>query len=91
MNQLPLLTFNYDRDTFRPSYQFHFKDLTIRPVSADEPKLPHFSAKLALDYVEQGVMAWTRERQGVSSHTNGSYVVVPPLRTSQRGQPQEEI
>ena len=71
-------------------YQYHFKDVTIPRPSPDEAKIP-FSPKLALDYMEQGALAWTGERQCVACHTNGSYMVVRPLLTPQFGQPQKEL
>jgi squalene-hopene/tetraprenyl-beta-curcumene cyclase len=73
------------------AYQYHFKDVTIASASAGEPKLQHFSPKLALDYMEKGASAWTGLYQCVSCHTNGSYMVVRPLLTPQLGQPQEEL
>ncbi len=80
-----------DRADVRSRYQYHFKDVTIAPASAEEPKIQHFSTKLALDYIEQGAWAWSGERQCVSCHTNGSYMVVRPLLTPQLGKPQEEL
>jgi hypothetical protein len=41
----------------RPVYRYHFKEVTIAPASAEEPKIQHFSAKLAADYMEQGALA----------------------------------
>jgi squalene-hopene/tetraprenyl-beta-curcumene cyclase len=71
-------------------YQYRFRDVTVAPASADEPKI-QFSLKLALGYVDQGALAWTGERQCVSCHTNGSYMVVRPLLTPQLGPPQEQL
>jgi squalene-hopene/tetraprenyl-beta-curcumene cyclase len=71
-------------------YQYRFKDITIVRPSAAEPKIP-FTPKLALDYMEQGALAWTGERQCVACHTNGSYMVVRPLMTPQLGQPQQAL
>jgi squalene-hopene/tetraprenyl-beta-curcumene cyclase len=71
-------------------YQYRFKDITIPRPSAAEPKIP-FTPKLALDYMEQGALAWTGERQCVACHTNGSYMVVRPLMTPQLGPPQQAL
>jgi squalene-hopene/tetraprenyl-beta-curcumene cyclase len=71
-------------------YQYHFKDITFARPSPDESKIP-FSPKLALDYMEQGALAWTGERQCVACHTNGSYMAVRPLLTPQLGPPQKEL
>jgi squalene-hopene/tetraprenyl-beta-curcumene cyclase len=71
-------------------YQYHFKDVTILRPSPDEPKIP-FSPRLAVDYMDQGAVAWTGERQCVACHTNGSYMVVRPLMTAQLGPPKKEL
>jgi len=71
-------------------YQYHFKDVTWARPSPDEARIP-FSPKLAFDYMEQGALAWTGERQCVACHTNGSYMVVRPLLTAQLGPPQKEL
>lgn len=69
-------------------YQYHYNDVTYLRPSPDEPKVP-FSAKLALTYLEQGAIAWTAERHCVACHTNGTYMVVRPMLTSQFGVPQK--
>jgi squalene-hopene/tetraprenyl-beta-curcumene cyclase len=71
-------------------YQYHFKDVTIPRPSPEEAKIP-FSPQLALAYMEQGATAWTGERQCVACHTNGSYMVVRPLMSSQLGPPQKAM
>jgi squalene-hopene/tetraprenyl-beta-curcumene cyclase len=71
-------------------YQYHFQNVTIPRPSPDEAKIP-FSPKLALDYMEQGAVAWTGDWKCVACHTNGSYMVVRPLLTRQFGQPQKEL
>ncbi|MGA9673635.1 MAG: hypothetical protein WBQ94_30870 [Terracidiphilus sp.] len=71
-------------------YQYHLKDITYARPSAAENKIP-FSPKLAVDYMEQGALAWTADWKCVACHTNGSYMVVRPLLTPQLGQPQKEL
>lgn len=71
-------------------YQYHLRDTTYLPPSADEPKAS-FSAPQALTYVEQGALAWTAEWQCVAYHTNGSYMVFRPMLTSQFGPPQKKL
>ena len=71
-------------------YQYHFKDITYARPAADEPKIP-FTPRLAVDYMEQGAMAWTGERQCVSCHSNGTYMVVRPLMTPELGAPQQAM
>lgn len=71
-------------------YQYHYKEITIARPSADEAKIT-FTPRLALDYMEQGALAWSGERQCVACHTNGSYMVARPLMTQQLGPPQKEL
>jgi squalene-hopene/tetraprenyl-beta-curcumene cyclase len=71
-------------------YQYHLKEITYRRPSPDEAKIP-FSPKLAVDYMEQGALAWSAEWKCVACHTNGSYMVVRPLMTAQLGQPSKEM
>ena len=71
-------------------YQYHLKDITYARPSPAENKIP-FSPKLAVDYMEQGALAWTADWKCVACHTNGSYMVVRPLLTPQLGQPQKEL
>lgn len=71
-------------------YQYHYKNVTYWRPASDEPSIP-FSAKLALDYLEQGAVAWTEERHCVACHTNGTYMVVRPMLSAQIGKPQKEL
>jgi squalene-hopene/tetraprenyl-beta-curcumene cyclase len=71
-------------------YQYHMKNVTYARPSSQEAKIP-FSPRLAVDYMEQGAQAWTKDWQCVACHTNGSYMVVRPLMTEQLGPPQEEM
>lgn len=71
-------------------YQYHYKDVTYARPAPAEPKIP-FAPRLAVDYMEQGAMAWTGERQCVACHTNGTYMVVRPLMTPELGAPQQAM
>jgi hypothetical protein len=72
------------------NYQYHYKDVTYARPSPEEPKIP-FAPRLAVDYMEQGAMAWTGERGCVSCHSNGTYMVVRPLMTRELGAPQQAM
>ncbi len=78
------------QNTVPAPYQYHFKDIDIARPSPDEAKIP-FSPRLAVDYMEQGAVAWSGERQCVACHTNGSYMVVRPLLTTALGPPKKEV
>jgi len=71
-------------------YQYHLKEITYLRPSPEEAKIP-FSPRLAVDYMEQGALAWSAEWKCVACHTNGSYMVVRPLMTAQLGPPSKEM
>jgi len=71
-------------------YQYHLKGITYLRPSPEEAKIK-FSPKLAVDYMEQGALAWSAEWKCVACHTNGSYMVVRPLMTAQLGAPSKEL
>jgi squalene-hopene/tetraprenyl-beta-curcumene cyclase len=75
---------------FPNRYQYHYRNIDIPRPSAQEAKIP-FSLKLAVDYMEQGALAWGGEWGCVACHTNGSYMVVRPLMTAQLGPPQQKL
>lgn len=72
------------------NYQYHFNDITYARPSPTEPRIP-FEPRLAVDYMEQGAMAWTAEQRCVACHSNGTYMVVRPLMTPQLGAPQQAM
>jgi hypothetical protein len=71
-------------------YQYHLGEVTYLRPSAAEARIP-FNLKLAVNYTEQGAVAWTSDWKCVACHTNGSYMVVRPLLTTQLGQPNEKL
>lgn len=73
-----------------PTPQYEFEDLVVPAASADEP-LAEYSADSAARYLEQGATAWTRERQCISCHTNGTYLLIRPQLTKSAGPPSDEV
>jgi squalene-hopene/tetraprenyl-beta-curcumene cyclase len=71
-------------------YQYHLKNVTYARPSPAERIIP-FSPRLAVEYMEQGALAWSQEWKCVACHTNGSYMVVRPLLTPQLGPPQKAL
>jgi len=71
--------------------QYQFETITVLPASADEPKLERVSVRKALDYLDQGALAWNGSRKCVTCHTNGTYVVIRPALSARAGQPRDEI
>ena len=72
-------------------HQYQFEAITIPPATADEPKLDRVSVRKALDYLDQGALAWNGSRKCVTCHTNGTYMVVRPALTGRAGAPNEEM
>ncbi len=72
-------------------HQYEHEGIAIPAAEADEPLRETFSAKAALDYLDQGALAWSKERQCVSCHTNGSYLLSRPALTSIAGPPSRDI
>jgi squalene-hopene/tetraprenyl-beta-curcumene cyclase len=71
--------------------QYQFEQITVPPASADEPKLERVSVRRALDYLDQGALAWNGSRKCVTCHTNGTYMVVRPSLAGVAGLPNEEM
>src|SRR5262245_9259616 len=45
--------------------QYQFESIAIPPATADEAKLEHISVKKAIDYLDQGALAWNGSRKCV--------------------------
>jgi squalene-hopene/tetraprenyl-beta-curcumene cyclase len=75
---------------FALRHQYFYKTINIPRPSPEEAKIP-FTPQLAVDYMEQGALAWTGERQCVACHTNGSYMVTRPMMDTQLGVPQKAL
>lgn len=72
-------------------FQYQFESITIPPASAEEPKRDAFSLPAALNYLEQGALAWNGSRKCISCHTNGTYLAIRPALTARLGRPNDEI
>lgn len=72
-------------------FQYRFESITVPSASADEPKLERPSVAKAVEYLEQGALAWNGSRKCVTCHTNGTYMTIRPALSPKLGAPQEEI
>ena len=70
-----------------PDHQYQHGSISIPPANPDEPIVENFSPRLALDYLDRGAVAWTRERGCLTCHTNGSYMVIRPALSDKFGKP----
>ena len=71
--------------------QYRFESIDIPGAFAEETIRSEFSLQAALTYIEHGAEAWTKKRDCVSCHTNGSYLLTRPALTAIAGPPSEEI
>ena len=70
--------------------QYKYDQIAVPEASAAEPILKEFSLELADRYLEQGTVAWTKQRKCVSCHTNGLYLFSRPELTLELGPPAVE-
>lgn len=72
-------------------FQYQFESITVPPASSEEPRLESVSVKKAVDYLEQGTLAWNGSRKCVTCHTNGTYMTVRPALSPRLGAPNDSI
>ena len=72
----------------RPQYQS--EGISIPPALAEEP-FAELSIDKAAAYLDLGAIAWSREQQCITCHTNGTYLFIRPALTSTLGPPAKEI
>ncbi|MBL9214604.1 MAG: hypothetical protein JNG83_03915 [Opitutaceae bacterium] len=74
-----------------PAPQYRHGDILVSAPTAAEPLRREVSAAAADDYLRKGALAWARERNCVSCHTTGTYLVTRPSLTAALGRPLDEI
>ena len=78
----------------RAVFQYKSGDIAIPAASADEPKVREFGAasfRAAGKYLDDGALAWTRERSCIACHTTGVYMAERPALTALLGPPSQEV
>jgi squalene-hopene/tetraprenyl-beta-curcumene cyclase len=78
----------------RPTFQYESGEIRVSLPSADEPRVPAFgpdSVKAAVGYLENGAIAWVREKSCVNCHTTGPYLSEFPALAPRLGKPIAEI
>ncbi len=80
-----------EKDGPAPKPQYEWEQILIPPASAQEPIRDQFSPSRAVAYMEDGALAWTRKRECIACHTNGTYFVTRPALTRTLGQPPSEL
>ncbi len=77
-------------DSAEAQFQYKADGVSVPAASADEPVIK-LSIKKASEHLEDGALAWGKQRRCVSCHTNGSYLFVRPALTKLLGKPTESI
>jgi squalene-hopene/tetraprenyl-beta-curcumene cyclase len=78
----------------KPEFQYASGDIQISIPREDEGKVSSFDAdsiKKVSKYLDEGAIAWLRERKCVACHSPGAYMVDRPSLTKQLGKPSEEV
>ncbi len=78
----------------KPAWQYKSGEIEIPAATADEPKLAAMtpkSVKDALKYLDDGALAWTRERKCVACHSTGVYMAERSQLTHIFGPPLAEV
>ncbi|MCY2936248.1 MAG: hypothetical protein NT172_19035, partial [Planctomycetota bacterium] len=78
----------------KPAWQYKSGEIQIPAATADEPKLAAMtpkSVKDALKYLDDGALAWTRERKCVACHSTGVYMAERSQLTHIFGPPLAEV
>jgi squalene-hopene/tetraprenyl-beta-curcumene cyclase len=78
----------------KPEFQYKSAGIEVSIPTADEPRVAAFNAatvKAAAKYLEDGSLAWVREKSCVNCHTTGPYLSERPALTALLGKPTEEI
>ncbi len=81
-------------DKPKPEYQYESGDIRVSIPSQDEPRVASFgpdSIKAAVQYLEDGAVAWVRGKACVNCHTTGPYLTERTAWIDKFGQPNEEI
>ena len=78
----------------KPEFQYRSGDIAIAIPTADEPRVAAFgpeSVRAAGRYLEEGALAWVREKSCINCHTTGPYLAERPALALLLGSPNEEI
>ena len=70
--------------------QYEADGIVVAAASAAEPGIK-LSLNRAAQYLDQGAIAWTRQKKCVSCHTNGTYLFIRPALTKALGPPSDAI
>lgn len=70
--------------------QYSDGNVSVPAAHAEEPVI-ELSLEKASQHLDQGAIGWSRQRNCVTCHTNGTYLFIRPALTKSLGMPDEEI
>lgn len=72
-------------------YQYRTGEIAIPQATAEESRSERASTEAASNYLENGALAWIRQRKCISCHTSGTYLMVRSQLSASLGPPSEEV
>ncbi len=72
-------------------YQYVFESIAVPRADPEEKRLPVVDVQKAVDYLDQGALAWNGVAGCVTCHTNGAYMAYRPALTQSLGKPSEVV
>jgi squalene-hopene/tetraprenyl-beta-curcumene cyclase len=78
----------------KPAFQYQSAGISVPAAHADEPRVEAFgpdSVRAARKYLEDGALAWVREKSCVNCHTTGPYLSERPALSRLLGAPNPEV
>lgn len=78
----------------KPAFQYQSEGISVPAAHADEPRVETFgpdSVRAARKYLEDGALAWVREKSCVNCHTTGPYLSERPALSRFLGAPNPEV
>ena len=73
------------------TFQYKHGDIAIAKPAAAEPRIARFAVTPAIEYLDNGALAWARDQKCVWCHTTGTYLLVRPQLPAKFGKPSQEI
>ncbi|QDU96088.1 c-type cytochrome domain-containing protein [Lignipirellula cremea] len=71
--------------------QYKAEGIEIPDANAEEPLAKIFSQQAAVQYLDDGAVAWANSYRCIACHTSGTYMAERPVLTKTLGPPREEM
>lgn len=91
---LPIAAAEAPKPKPKPLFQYQSGEIQVSLPTASEPRVARFgpeSVQAAVHYLENGAIAWVREKSCVNCHTTGPYLSEFPALAPLLGTPNAEV